>query len=213
LHHAAAQETSLAADSTARFAHLDDLFARAASIEPAPVAPLIFRRETAFRSDLLGSSVPAWGTGLAPLESFGPFLDEHGLPVWFDFFFSVKSVKVYFKGQTTPVLLLPIWGSIVARKSYKIEPGSVWIAFSGLMPGMIFWAWTLLISTAEWVLSRSELTITLSTVPPLSEGAKVCAANGSAPMAVVINSTCFSVRRRDAVMKSPFESANSARAN
>jgi hypothetical protein len=132
LHHAAAQETSLAADSTARFAHLDDLFARAASIEPAPVAPLIFRRETAFRSDLLGSSVPAWGTGLAPSESFGPFLDEHGLPVWFDFFFSVRSVKVYFKGQTTPVLLLPIWGSIVARKSYKIEPGSVWIA-SGLI--------------------------------------------------------------------------------
>jgi len=102
-------------------------------IEPAPVAPLIFRRETAFRTRLVRQFCSSLGPRVWPLwNPFGPFLDEHGLPVWFDFFFSVKSVKVYFKGQTTPVLLLPIWGSIVARKSYKIEPGSVWIA-SGLI--------------------------------------------------------------------------------
>ena len=77
-HHAAAQETSLAADSTALFAHLDELFARAPSLEPAPSAPLIFRRETAFRSDLLGSSVPAWGTGLAPSDPLARFLTNMG---------------------------------------------------------------------------------------------------------------------------------------
>ena len=37
-------------------------------------APLVFRRETAFRNNLFGGSVPEWGVGLAPTVSFGPSL-------------------------------------------------------------------------------------------------------------------------------------------
>src|SRR5205807_2507074 len=86
-HEAAPAETAL--DLSARFSHLSDALTAppaAAAAVPAP-APLVFRRETSFSSSLLGNSVPQWGSGMAPSKTFGPFLDEHGLLIWFDFFF------------------------------------------------------------------------------------------------------------------------------
>ena len=71
---------------------------------PGPESPTVFRRETPFRSDLLGNSVPAWAIGAAPAESFGPFADEHGLPVWFDIFLPAPLVSVTFSGATAPAL-------------------------------------------------------------------------------------------------------------
>ena len=97
-----------------------------------PAKPLIFRRETPLRSNLLGSSVAEWAVGMAPSQSFGPLRDEHGLPVWFDFFFPVRSVRVRFAGSPNVVLAIPVWGMLNGRESYSIEPGSVWIA-SGLL--------------------------------------------------------------------------------
>ena len=91
-------------------------------------APLVFRRETAFRSNLLGNSVPEWGTGMAPSASYGPFLDEHGLHVWFDLFQPIRLISVFFAGSPNPVLRVPIWGTITGRQSYRIEAGSAWIA-------------------------------------------------------------------------------------
>src|SRR5207249_2697625 len=67
-------------------------------------------------------------SGMAPTKSFGPFLDEHGLQVWFDFYFSVRLVQVYFQGSATPALLIPLWGTVTGYRYYRIEPGSVWIA-------------------------------------------------------------------------------------
>ena len=96
--------------------------------EPAAAAPLVFRRETAFRSALLGNSVPEWGAGMAPAASYGPFLDDNGLHVWFDLFQPTRLVSVLFAGSATPVLRVPIWGTITGRQSYRIEAGSAWIA-------------------------------------------------------------------------------------
>jgi hypothetical protein len=127
-HHETAPQFESVEEPFDRFSHLDDLFERTSPVGESTTSPLIFRRETAFRNTFVGNSVAAWGSGLAATESFGPFIDEHGLQVWFDFFWSVKTVKVYIKGRSTPVLLLPVRGSITARKSYRIEAGSVWIA-------------------------------------------------------------------------------------
>jgi len=106
-----------------------DLARQPAAAAPAD-APVIFRRETAFRSNLLGNSVPEWATGMAPSASYGPVLDEHGLPVWFDLFEPTRFISVFFAGLSTPVLRVPIWGTITGRQSYRIEAGSVWIASS-----------------------------------------------------------------------------------
>jgi hypothetical protein len=97
-----------------------------------PAKPLIFRRETPLRSNLLGSSVAEWAVGMAPSQTFGPLRNEHGLPVWFDFFFPVRSVRVRFAGSPNVALAIPVWGMLNGRESYNIGPGSVWIA-SGLL--------------------------------------------------------------------------------
>jgi hypothetical protein len=127
LHHESAQAEP-AADLSAQISHLDSLLAGLTPAQSAGPAPLVFRRETHFSNTLLGNSVPHWGSGMAPTKSFGPFLDEHGLQVWFDFYFSVRLVQVYFQGSSTPALLIPLWGTVTGKKSYRIEAGSVWIA-------------------------------------------------------------------------------------
>lgn len=64
------------ADPSGKIGHLDALLSGLTETPiPRPV-PLVFRRETAFSSNLLGNSVPSWGSGMAPTRTFGPFLDE-----------------------------------------------------------------------------------------------------------------------------------------
>ena len=127
LHHESAQAEP-SADLAAQLSHLDSLLAGLTPAQAPGPAPLVFRRETHFSNTLLGNSVPHWGSGMAPAKSFGPFLDEHGLQVWFDFYFSVRLVQVYFQGSATPALLIPLWGTVTGYRYYRIEPGSVWIA-------------------------------------------------------------------------------------
>jgi hypothetical protein len=105
-----------------------DAVAKPAAAADRTSPPLIFRRETAFRSNLLGNSVAEWGNGMAPAASFGPFLDEHGLKVWFDVFRPIRLVTFYLAGVTAPILRAPVRGTLTGRQSYRIEPGSVWIA-------------------------------------------------------------------------------------
>ncbi|HEX9143497.1 MAG TPA: hypothetical protein VGA09_04440, partial [Candidatus Binatia bacterium] len=127
LHHQSAQPEP-SADLSVQLGRLDALLA---ALTPAPIpgpTPLVFRRETDFSNSLLGNSVPQWGSGMAPTKTFGPFLDEHGLQVWFDFYFPVRLVQVYFQGGSAPVLLIPLWGTLTGTTSYQIERGSVWIA-------------------------------------------------------------------------------------
>ena len=104
-----------------------DLFARPTPSTGAG-SPTVFRRETPFRSNLLGNSVPAWAIGAAPAESFGPFTDEHGLPVWFDIFLSAPLVSFTFSGATTPALRARVRRTLTNAESYRLEPGSIWIA-------------------------------------------------------------------------------------
>src|SRR5579859_6243490 len=100
--------------------------------QPPQPAPLVFRRETPFRSNLLGNSVADWGVGMAPDKTFGPLPNEHGLPIWFDFFFPTRLVHVRFTGSSEISLAIPMRGLLGAAQSYKIEPGSIWVA-SGLI--------------------------------------------------------------------------------
>ena len=127
LQHQAAQ-AEISADPSVQFSQLYDLLS---GLVPAPITgppPLVFRRETNFSSSLLGNSVPQWGAGMAPTKVFGPFLDEYGLAVWFDFYYATKLIQVYLQGSSAPVLLIPQRGTITGKKSYRIEAGSVWIA-------------------------------------------------------------------------------------
>jgi len=129
LHHEGAEHLEATRETSfERFAHLDSIIDASIADEEAGVAPLVFRRATAFQSNLIGNSVPVWGSGLAVSNSFGPFIDEHGLGVWFDFFFPKRMISVYFKGNATPVLLIPVSGTIFPTKTYHIQAGSVWIA-------------------------------------------------------------------------------------
>jgi hypothetical protein len=92
--------------------------------------PLIFRRETAFRSNLLGNSVPEWAVGTAPTESFGPFVDEHGLKVWFDIYLPAALVSFTFSGASAPVLRATVRRTLIGTQSYRLQAGSIWIASS-----------------------------------------------------------------------------------
>lgn len=128
LHHEGAHQMEAASGPAGRFSHLEDLLERRIVTEEAGAPPLVFRRETEFHNNLLGHSVPVWGSGMAPTRSLGPFVDDLGLHVWFDIYQPTKTVHVYRKGASAPSLLIPIWGAVSEKKTYKIEPGSVWIA-------------------------------------------------------------------------------------
>lgn len=110
--------------------NLESELARQPAAATSAASPVIFRRETAFRSNLLGNSVPEWALGMAPSASYGPFLDEHGVHVWFDLFEPTRLISVFFAGGSAPVLRVPIWGTITGRQVYRIEAGSAWIASS-----------------------------------------------------------------------------------
>ena len=72
--------------------------------------------------------MPEWAAGAAPAVSFGPFLDENGLRIWFDLFRPIKLVTFYLAGLSAPILRAPVRGLLTGRQSYRIEAGSVWIA-------------------------------------------------------------------------------------
>ena len=129
LHHEGAEHLeAVTRPSLEQFRHVASIVEVPPRVEEGTAPPLVFRRETEFQNNLLGNSVPAWGAGMAATKSVGPFIDEHGLFVWFDFFSAVSMVWVCFKGSNTPILLVPVRGILTARKSYRIERGSVWIA-------------------------------------------------------------------------------------
>lgn len=112
--------------STPRLAELDSLVRKPTTT--ASAAPLIFRRETPFLSNLLGNSVPTWASGAAPSESFGPFLDERGLRVWFDIYLPATLVSFTFAGASAPVLRATVRRTLVGTRSYRLAAGSIWIA-------------------------------------------------------------------------------------
>ncbi len=128
LHHAGAHQMEAASGPADRYTRLEELLEHRVVTEEPAVPPLVFRRETEFHNNLLGQSVPVWGSGMAPTRSLGPFIDDLGLQVWFDFYQPTKMVHVYRKGASAPSMLIPIWGTVGEKNSYKIEPGSVWIA-------------------------------------------------------------------------------------
>ena len=134
LHHAGAHQMEAASGPPERFRHLEYLLERRVVSDEPATPPLVVRREPEFHSTLLGHSSPVWGSGMAPTSSLGPFVDDLGLLVWFDIFQPTTMVHVYRKGASAPSLFIPIWGTVSEKKSYKIEPGSVWIASDLIAP-------------------------------------------------------------------------------
>jgi hypothetical protein len=124
LGHAAEPGDELSAAHLAEF----ETLSRAQASDASAVAPLIFRRETPFLSNLLGNSVPAWASGVAPTETFGPFLDEHGLRVWFDLYLPAKLVSFTFAAGAAPVLRATVRRTLIGTQSYRLAAGSIWIA-------------------------------------------------------------------------------------
>lgn len=127
MHHEGPAALEALSETSATVRHLESVLERI-DTSTERVAPLVFRRETEFQNALIGNSTPEWAAGMAPARSFGPFVDEHGVHVWFDFFEPTRLVRVYLKGNSAPALLIPIFGTLTARHSYRIEAGSIWIA-------------------------------------------------------------------------------------
>ncbi|WP_293676944.1 hypothetical protein [uncultured Phenylobacterium sp.] len=101
------------------------------NLQPAAAsvaAPLVFRRETGFRSDLLGNSVPDEAVGMAPAETFGPFIDDLGRQVWFDLFRPIALTSISFAGHPAPALRVLMRKPRAGQTSYVLEAGSAWIA-------------------------------------------------------------------------------------
>ena len=93
-----------------------DAVAAPATAADTIASPVIFRRETAFRSNLLGNSVPDWGArAWRPPSSFGPFLDEQRAPRSGSTssigsrLVSVSTWRVYRRRSSAP--RVPIWGT------------------------------------------------------------------------------------------------------
>ena len=102
-------QPALSVDPASPFVRLLDQLAAQTGTQTPTAAPLSGAAAACFRQ--LRSP---WGSGLAPSQSFGPFLDEHDLPIWFDFFFPTRLVQIYRQGSATPILLLPLRGLLTA---------------------------------------------------------------------------------------------------
>jgi hypothetical protein len=117
-----------------KLSQFEGLFASGSPQSAGTASPIVFRRETAFRSPFLGNSVPEWAVGAAPAQSFGPFVDEDGLPVWFDIFLPAALVSFAFSGAPSPVLRATIRPRLFGASSYSLLPGSIWIASDVIAP-------------------------------------------------------------------------------
>jgi hypothetical protein len=133
MHHEASQHLDVAVEEAPSIRHLDEILDRI-DLTRERVAPLVFRRETEFQNALIGNSTPEWANGMAVAKSYGPFIDENDLHVWFDFFVPTRLVRVYLKGNSSPSLLIPVSGLLTPRQNYNIQGGSVWIASSLITP-------------------------------------------------------------------------------
>lgn len=115
--------------------NIDTISARAfGNIQPeAAVSENVFVRSVPVLNAAVAGSKPDWAAGVAPAESFGPFLNNEGREIWIDVYKIEKLVTIYLGAQ--PVLLFKTtlrgWRGIPSitqlLTSYKISPGSVWI--------------------------------------------------------------------------------------
>jgi hypothetical protein len=91
-------------------------------------APLVWRRSVPVRTARNAASLPAWAAGRAIGQSYGPFADELGRPVWLDLFPIVPGLRVTRAAGASPFLILPAGGAVGSMTKLTLGPGSVWIA-------------------------------------------------------------------------------------
>ena len=103
----------------------------------------IFRRELPILTSQSPASVPLWAAGLAIERTIGPFIDLSGRPVWFDFYRIVRQVQVVRLPGAQPFIILPLRGLLIRNSaSYRLPPGSIWIASQLLTPSAPAGAYT-----------------------------------------------------------------------
>ncbi|MDR4498703.1 MAG: hypothetical protein MRK02_12415 [Candidatus Scalindua sp.] len=78
----------------------------------------------------LGELVPpTWNQGQQPAYSLGPFLDEYGKFLWFDFYKPLQLRFASYKGESVPFLKFE-WTSLLPtgiQPEINLRPGSIWI--------------------------------------------------------------------------------------
>ncbi|HCG02009.1 MAG TPA: hypothetical protein DEV93_15880 [Chloroflexi bacterium] len=102
----------------------------------------VFRREMPVRTSQHPASVPPWAAGMEVDHTLGPFIDETGRRLWFDFFRRVRAITL--ARGTDQFVRVPIRGFLTGQEQYELAAGSVWLrsqlftptapagAFSGL---------------------------------------------------------------------------------
>jgi hypothetical protein len=97
-----------------------------------------FVRDVPARSAQLRDSTPAWGAGAAVDHTIGPFINQDGRQLWFDFYLIEKLVALYIHGHPDPALLFKVTQAVPPihprltpitglATTYQLPAGSIWI--------------------------------------------------------------------------------------
>ena len=137
----------------------------------------MFTREVPMITAQIEGSVPGWAVGAAIDKTIGPFINNDGNKIWFDFYKIEKLVALYIQGNPEPAILfnvstlrrflsfnLPLITDLL--HTYKLLPGSVWInskifaqtAPSGFYAGLKIKGGEIVLSAAPQLINN-QLTI------------------------------------------------------
>ena len=114
---------------------LAGLFDSNLQAEHAPGTGTRVIRRSLLSAQVLGDNhKPEWLQGRAPAYSLGPFIDDMGMPSWFDFFAPKLLQFAAFKSDVLPFLKFEYADFLPAGAIHNINlgPGSVWIRASYL---------------------------------------------------------------------------------
>lgn len=96
------------------------------------------RREVPFVSSQTPRSVPIWAAGQRVVKTLGPFRDELGRLLWFDFYRIKRQAKIARKTAANVFLSVPVDDIVQAHQtehSLKLSAGSVWFIANHVEPG------------------------------------------------------------------------------
>jgi hypothetical protein len=117
LHHESAEHLEMSRETSFdRFARLEPVIEAAIADEEYGVAPLVFRRTTAFQSNLIGIQFLFGASGWRRVTRSGRSLTSMVLVFGSISFSPKRMISVCFEGNITPVLLIPFWGTMFSDK-------------------------------------------------------------------------------------------------
>lgn len=127
-----------------RLANLEEIVSK--TLDKKEEADLrVFARDLPVHTTQVTGSVPNWAAGSRPVRTEGPFINNDGRRIWFDFYRIERLVAIYIQGQSNPVILFKsefrqrLLDRFVNKnfrliKSFKVLPGSVWVNAHALAP-------------------------------------------------------------------------------